>query len=521
MNPIAMVFVLIGLAIMAPLGVHYLNYQSRQTMATVAALQMARIQKAAEGYITTYSANIEGQATATNPVTITIPMLVNTGYLPNGFQASNPYGQTWEVQVLQPSAGQLQALVLSTGGQAVNSQSLGLAAQIAGSPGGVVGGGTGNTAVPGCAAGEACGVYAGWKVPTAYTAAQPGHLAALIEYSNGQVQNDYLYRVAVPGQPQLNQMQTNLDMGNNNVNNAQDVNVNQNLVAGGGNGCVINAQGHCEGQISAAGTTQADFPNGWLGGITTDDLHADDTVVAGPPGSTQAYLNDYANGSIDSGGQVVATSPNGADYAYMNTQNGGASIVTNGYVQGGYVNSTGNVNAQNALTAGGGGYITDSGYGAVANTFTANVLGANYIYSNGNINAGGQVQANYDATLGTAGGSANIGWGCSPNGAIAANANGSGQLLACVNGTWQSTGANSSSMQSYTYDYYANENVPGYWQFCVSVSSFGSGVWIYPTSGPYSNGTYTWATLQNPGQSAFASIFTCYNLPGVYVPGNP
>ena len=33
----------------------------------------------------------------------------------------------------------------------------------------------------------------------------------------------------------------------------------------------------------------------------------------------------------------------------------------------------------------------------------------------------------YDATLGTAFGSANVGWGCSPIGAIAANANGSGQ----------------------------------------------------------------------------------------------
>jgi hypothetical protein len=183
MNPITMIFGLIAIAVMAPLAVHFLNSQSRQTMATVAALQMARIEKAAQGYITTYAATIEANATATNPATITVPMLVNTGYLPNGFQSNNPYGQTWEVQVLQPSAGQLQALVLSVGGQTVPTRDLGEAAQIEGASGGVIGGGSGDTAVPGCTAGEACGVYAGWKVPTSGYSAQPGHLAALIEYS--------------------------------------------------------------------------------------------------------------------------------------------------------------------------------------------------------------------------------------------------------------------------------------------------------------------------------------------------
>ncbi|MGC8467734.1 MAG: shufflon system plasmid conjugative transfer pilus tip adhesin PilV, partial [Acidithiobacillus sp.] len=132
MNPITMIFGLIAIAVMAPLAVHFLNAESRQTMATVAALQMARIEKAAQGYITTYAANIEAQATASTPATITVPMLVNTGYLPNGFQSNNPYGQTWEVQVLQPSAGQLQALVLSVGGNPAPMRDLGQAAQIAG-----------------------------------------------------------------------------------------------------------------------------------------------------------------------------------------------------------------------------------------------------------------------------------------------------------------------------------------------------------------------------------------------------
>ncbi|WP_248885903.1 shufflon system plasmid conjugative transfer pilus tip adhesin PilV [Acidithiobacillus acidisediminis] len=522
MNPIAMVFVLIGLAIMAPLGVHYLNYQSRQTMATVAALQMARIQKAAEGYITTYSANIEGQATATSPVTITIPMLVNTGYLPNGFQANNPYNQTWEVQVLQPSAGQLQALVLSTGGQAVNTQSLGLAAQIAGSPGGVVGGGTGNTAVPGCAAGEACGVYAGWKVPTAYTAAQPGHLAALIEYSNGQVQNDYLYRVAVPGQPQLNQMQTNLDMGNNNVNNAQNVNVNDDVTLGNPGAAHGGSPASLQGQLGVDEQAGQGFPGGWGGGIHSWDIYANGTVGTGENGSLNAYMNDF-NGGIGGGGQVVTSSLNGANYAYMQSQNGGASIVTNGTVQGGYVNSTGNVNAQNAITVNGGaaGWINNQGNGAVAGTFTANnALGSNYIWSNGNIVAGGQVQANYDATLGTAGGSANIGWGCSPNGAIAANANGSGQVLTCNNGSWQAMGGtnfNIGTTGSASSDNGQAFNL-GNWDLCYLMGSawtYNGYAAVYPSGGPYSNGQYSWqayATGFSNGNAPTTVAWVCGNF---------
>lgn len=504
MNPIAMVFVLIGLAIMAPLGVHYLNYQSRQTMATVAALQMARIQKAAEGYITTYSANIEGQATATSPVTITIPMLVNTGYLPNGFQANNPYNQTWEVQVLQPSAGQLQALVLSTGGQAVNTQSLGLAAQIAGSPGGVVGGGTGNTAVPGCAAGEACGVYAGWKVPTAYTAAQPGHLAALIEYSNGQVQNDYLYRVAVPGQPQLNQMQTNLDMGNNNVNNAQNVNVNDDVTLGNPGAAHGGSPASLQGQLGVDEQAGQGFPGGWGGGIHSWDIYANGTVGTGENGSLNAYMNDF-DGGIGGGGQVVTSSPNGANYAYMQSQNGGASIVTNGTVQGGYVNSTGNVNAQNALTAGGGGYITDSGYGAVANTFTANVLGANYIYSNGNIQANGSFTTNGQIYFNNQ--YAQPGWGCSQDGEVMGSTYNGGTLLVCQNGSWQNAQNNYLTLEgSFGFSYFTTGTYYlGNYNFCYMNSYGTSGNMqstVYADGGPYGNGTYSWYFAQNAAGAA-------------------
>ncbi|MBU2763768.1 shufflon system plasmid conjugative transfer pilus tip adhesin PilV [Acidithiobacillus caldus] len=519
MNPVTIIFALMAIALMVPVGIHVLNDQSRQTMATVAALQMARIQKAAEGYITANAAAIEGTATSTNPATITIPMLVNTGYLPNGFQANNPYGQTWEVQVLQPSPGQLQALVLSTGGTTVSTRSLGLAAQIAGAAGGVVGGGSGTSAVPGCGAGQACGVYSGWKVPTSGFNAQPGHLAALIEYSNGQIQNDYLYRVSVPGQPQLNQMQTNLDMGNNNINNAQNVNVNDDVTLGNPGSAQGGNPAGLQGQLGVDEPAGQGFPGGWGGGIHTWDIYANGTFGAGENGSLNAYMNDF-DGGIGGGGEVVTNSPNGANYAYMQSNNNGSSVVANGTVQGGYVNSTGNVNAQNALTAGGGGYITDSGYGAVANTFTANVLGANYIYSNGNINASGQVQAKYDVTLGTANGSASLGGQCGPNGSIAANSNGSGQILSCVNGQWSVAFAPAYNLQSFSFgNGFCNAvNCPyfpyyiGYHHYCA-LSAYGqygnAYVSVFPSAGPNAQGQYLWQVQSQSGNVNGFTV-TCY-----------
>lgn len=481
MNPIAMLFTLIAVAVMVPIGVHVLNNQSRQTMATVAALQMARIQKAAEGYITANAAAIEGTATSTNPATITIPMLVNTGYLPNGFQANNPYGQTWEVQVLQPSPGRLQALVLSTGGNTVPTRSLGLAAQIAGAAGGVVGGGSGTSAVPGCGAGQACGVYSGWKVPTSGFNAQPGHLAALIEYSNGQIQNDYLYRVSVPGQPQLNQMQTNLDMGNNNINNAQNVNVNDDVTLGNPGSAQGGNPAGLQGQLGVDEPAGQGFPGGWGGGIHSWDIYANGTVGTGENGSLNAFMNDF-DGGMGGGGQVVTKSPNGANYAYMQSQNGGASIVTNG-----------------------------------------------------NINAGGQVQANYDATLGTAGGSASLGGQCGPNGSIAANSNGSGQILSCVNGQWSVAFAPAYNLQRFSFGAgFCNADSCGYFppyyigyhHYCA-LSAYGQYnkqapgdgyygeydvapyVSVFPSAGPNAQGQYLWQ-VQSQSGDVKGFVVTCF-----------
>jgi hypothetical protein len=75
---------------------------------------------AAQAYIQENLSSIQAIATATSPVTITVSQLtaanIGANGLPNSFNSENPYGQTWQIQVLQPSAGNLQALLIGVGG---------------------------------------------------------------------------------------------------------------------------------------------------------------------------------------------------------------------------------------------------------------------------------------------------------------------------------------------------------------------------------------------------------------------
>lgn len=214
--PILILFAFVALALITPTLIHGIQQNNQEIIGTVTARQLHQVTQGAQGYITAYASTIEGASSPTSPATITIPMLEATGFLPQGFQATNPYGQDWEVQVLQPNPGQLEALVLSVGGQPIPPVDVPRIGAEAGSKGGTV------TSV-----GTAQGSFAGWQVSLAnYTNPGAGHLAALLYFDNGNLENDYLYRVSVPGQPQLNTMSTDLNMGNNNVTNANNIQAN-------------------------------------------------------------------------------------------------------------------------------------------------------------------------------------------------------------------------------------------------------------------------------------------------------
>ena len=490
MNPIAILFAVIVSALAVPAVYTAMSSQQQQELSTAAAIQMSRIEKAAEAYITANAGAIEGVATSTTPATITVPMLESTGYLPNGFHSVNPFGQTWEVQVIQPSAGNLQALVVSYGGNTVKGKVAGQVAEIAGASGGVIGGGSGEYAVPGCAGGEACGAYNGWSVNTSgYQNIQPGHFAALLAYSNGQMQSDYLYRVAVPGQPQLNTMQTNLNMGNNDINNAQNVNVNQDVTLGNPSAATGGYAASDAGQLGVDEPAGQGMPSGWGGGIHTWDMYANGTVAAGVNGSQGAYMNDFSGG-YGGGGEVATASPNGANIAYMQSNNSGSSIATNGTVQGSYVKSTGivagaNVQASNSVGAG-------SYFGTYGGTWWADNAGNSSQSGNaiveGQVSAGNIYLSGNTGTNNPSGGSsgylgfvnnANVSLGGSCGAAIgepatALAADAQGQILKCYGGTWQTLGGLGSGPYYYSLPTWngsnTSEQIPGSWAYCAMAS---------------------------------------------------
>lgn len=440
---------LVGL-LMIPTYMHFEQVAIDNARAAATAQQMQQVSQAAQGYIQTNYSAVEANCTASSPATITVSMLQNTGYLPNAFSATNPFGQTWQVQVLQPTPGQLQALVLSSGGAQIGQVQAPMIASQAGAQGGFV---PYNGQYGTMSDTVAHGAYSGWQVSmSGYNNPGPGHLAALLYFNNGNLENDYLYRVAVPGQPQLNTMQTNLNMGANSVNNANEVNAQSETLAGG-------------------------QPNGQYGALQIGSNY---------------YYGDSSNAAVRTPGSFYIQNQNGSGPAQIAEV---SNVWGSGELQGGYINSTGDINAQNALTVGPaaglgpyGFYAYQNGYSGTSDTFTA---GSRVI-------------------LGTAFGSANVGWGCSPNGEIAANANGSGQLLVCQGGVWTINGSRQIVYQGwlgtngfYNYQYFATAaycSMNGYGQYANSAGG------VAALSG--SPGAYNWYYFVNSNSNDI--YVTCY-----------
>ena len=328
---------LVGL-LMIPAYMHFETVAIDNAKAATTAQQMQQVSQAAQAYIQANYSAVEANSTASSPATITVSMLQNTGYLPNAFSAANPFGQMWQVQVLQPTPGQLQALVLTQGGTQIGQVQAPMIAAQAGAQGGFVpyNGqyGTLNDTV-------AHGAYSGWQVSmSGYTNPGSGHLAALLAFNNGNLENNYLYRVAVPGQPQLNTMQTNLNMGANNINNANEVNAQSETLAGG-------------------------QPNGQYGALQIGSNY---------------YYGDSSNAAVRTPGSFYIQNQNGSGAAQIAEV---SNVWGSGELQGSYINSTGDVNAQYNSTASNAFAMDDGAWWANSG---GNSSQSGSIWASGNIN---------------------------------------------------------------------------------------------------------------------------------------
>ena len=190
-----------------------------------AAVHQAQVVSAARKYIAanydTLRTNTAGGAT----VAITLAQLRTGRFLSNSFPNTNAYLQTPCVLVRQPNPDKLDALIATSGGQAIPEREIRMVAMYAGQGGGYI-----STAAPDRVRGPSWemittnyrGVSCGGGAPV-LTGNDGGRLASNLFYDGpGQLATDFLYRSAVAGRPELNRMTTGLRMGGDALVNIGD-----------------------------------------------------------------------------------------------------------------------------------------------------------------------------------------------------------------------------------------------------------------------------------------------------------
>ena len=210
------VFVLILVSILLTLGTYWTSKQMAAQDHRIAADKQRIVAEAVSKYLKDNFSVVLASATPTSPAEITIAMLRNTNYLPTGFSDTNGFGQAIVGLARKPNPDQLEVIVLTTGGQPISEIGIREVAENLGGPGGFVS--SMNPSV-------IQGVRGGWQVALSNFGVNPGagHTASALFLMDGELANDYLYRNAVPGQPQLNTMNTVLNMGGNAIDNVGSI----------------------------------------------------------------------------------------------------------------------------------------------------------------------------------------------------------------------------------------------------------------------------------------------------------
>ncbi|MGG6107253.1 shufflon system plasmid conjugative transfer pilus tip adhesin PilV [Pantoea allii] len=266
------------------------------------ATQASRFTQAVKSYTGRYYDTL----LSTAPVTVTPSMLKNTGFLEQGFNENNDYGQQYLANVVRnPSQNnQLQALVYTQNGSPFPFMAMDqIAVSINSGMGGYI-----NTA------GTVTGARGGWSAPlqTFNANTTPGHIAALLttdDLGASRAESDRLYRFAVNGKPDLNTMHTSIDMGGNDLNNTGNVNAtngnfSSNVTANGTvTGQDVNARGNMSAgsNITANGDIRSN--SGWL--ITRDGKGwLDEAHGGGFYMSDNDWVRAVNDKSIYTGGQL-------------------------------------------------------------------------------------------------------------------------------------------------------------------------------------------------------------------------
>jgi hypothetical protein len=199
------------------------------------------------------------------------------------------------------------------------------------------------------------------------------------------------------------------------------------------------------------------LPSGWGGGLRTLDVYGSGTLAAGDDsGNIKSYMNAvgniYGSNNITSGNTINANGRIFGGDIYSNTETytnnwfrtmGDGGIYFQKYGGGWNMGDTATINAyggKNVQTTAGfyGGYMRSSGNIDASGNISGNGVYGNYIHSNGQLDAAGQIISGGRLTANEfiqINGQANENWGCGPNGVVGRTPN--GKLLSCVDGLWK------------------------------------------------------------------------------------
>jgi len=258
----------------------------------IAAEQQRTMSEAFSKYLKDNYAVVLASAGPTTPVQVTVAMLQNTNYLPAGFSSTNSFGQTLVGLARKPNPNQLEAIVVTTGGQAIPELGIRAIAEHLGGPGGFI---------SKLQAGVIEGVRGGWQVTLSNYGVNPGagHTASALFLMDGDLANDYLYRNAVPGHPEYNRMNTHFDVGGNNINNAGAITASGNVTT---TSDVAARNVTATGETTTGGWFRTKGDTGWYSEKWGGGIYQSDP-------SFVRIVNDkgLATGGTISAGQVIST----------------------------------------------------------------------------------------------------------------------------------------------------------------------------------------------------------------------
>lgn len=276
----------------------YMRHLDRQSN-LIASGQMSILADAASRYIKDNYAAIVGVATPSAPAVITTNMLRTTGYLPNGFSDANAYGQSYLVLALAPTPNQLQTLILTQNGEIIKELYLIEIAKQIGAKGGYIS--SVNTGV-------VTGSFGGWSTPLAPYGVTPGagHLATALFFDDGALVNDYLYRHSVPGHPEVNTMNTSINVNGNDLNAVKTANtVTLNATQGNITTATTTTTNATVVNSGTTNTTGETYTGGWFR-TNGDSGWYNQKWNGGWYMSDPTWVRSYADKNVYTGGTVLA-----------------------------------------------------------------------------------------------------------------------------------------------------------------------------------------------------------------------